>query len=100
MSAYWKALGQRAAQDLFAWSAFVSRTEFLWQDGSLVKDADAWQRVWFEMEIINGLALAEWEDQGRPAQWSSCWAGSYQEQARELAGELVALILDPPDPHD
>lgn len=92
MSVYWNALGQQATQGLFAWSGFVSRTEFLWQDGSLVKDADAWQRVWFEMEIVNGLALAEWEDQGRPGEWSSRWAEAYKAQAEELVGELVALI--------
>lgn len=62
--AYWLALGGRAAQDIYAWSAFVAATEFLWQDAALVKDSDAWQALWFELEIVNALALAEWMSRG------------------------------------
>ncbi|TFY86887.1 hypothetical protein DYL61_27125 [Pseudomonas nabeulensis] len=90
----WLRLGERASEDLFAWAAFVAQTEFLWQDKGLVEDADAWQRVWFELEIINGLALAQWDEQGRPEDWSCCWNEAYRQEARALAAELVALICD------
>ncbi|KAE9647879.1 hypothetical protein EJA70_04150 [Pseudomonas sp. PB103] len=46
----WKTLGERASEDLIARAAFVAQTEFLWQD-TAVKDADVWQRLWFELEI-------------------------------------------------
>lgn len=91
---YWVTLGKRASQDLFAWSSFVARTEFLWQDSSLVKDSAAWQRIWFELEIVNGLALAQWEDEGRPEDWSSRWREAYQQEAAMLAAELLALMSD------
>ncbi|MBD8162200.1 hypothetical protein [Erwinia persicina] len=84
-------LAERASEDLFAWASFVAHTEFLWQDSALVTDADAWQSLWFELEIVNGLALAEWEEQGRPADWSASWRENYQQDARELAAELLAL---------
>lgn len=88
-----KELSERASDDLFAWSSFVARTEFLWQDETLVSDAEAWQSLWFELEIVNGLALAEWEEQGRPADWSAVWCENYQQDARELVAELMALTV-------
>ncbi|MDO7928207.1 hypothetical protein Q6A51_15555 [Pseudomonas sp. KFB-139] len=82
---------KQASETLFAWASFVARTEFLWQDSTLVTDAEAWQSLWFELEILNGLALAEWEEQGRPADWSATWRETYQQDARELAAELLTL---------
>jgi hypothetical protein len=90
----WKTLGERASEDLFAWAAFVAKTEFLWQDPASVKDADAWQRLWFELEIINGLALAQWEDEGKPDDWSRSWSKDYRQEAAALATELVAMLGD------
>lgn len=84
--------GERASEDVFAWASFVAETEFLWQNSDLVPDADAWQSLWFELEIVNGLALAEWDEQGRPADWSTTWRENYQQDARELAAELLALL--------
>lgn len=92
--AYWVSLGTRASQDVFAWSAFVAQTEFLWQDTDLVTDADAWQRLWFELEIVNGLALAEWDDQGRPADGACHWRETYQQDAAALTSELLAMMCD------
>ena len=79
--------------DLFAWASFVAHTEFLWQDSALVTDTDAWQSLWFELEIVNGLALAEWDEQGRPVHGLASWRENYQQEARSLATELLALIL-------
>lgn len=62
-------LAQEAPQDLMSWSSLVARTEFVWQDSTLVTDGGAWQALWFEMEIVNGLALAEWEEDGSPQDW-------------------------------
>ncbi|HCN62266.1 MAG TPA: hypothetical protein DIT33_02580 [Pseudomonas sp.] len=88
----WRSVAERASEDLFAWSSFVAQTEFLWQDTALVEDGDAWQRVWFELEILNGLALAEWDDQGRPDDWSNSWAAGYRQEAAALTTELVSLL--------
>ena len=68
---YFRTLGERASEDVFAWAAFVAQTEFQWKDTASVQDAVAWQRIWFELEILNGLALAHWEDEGKPINWSS-----------------------------
>ncbi|MBF8726601.1 MULTISPECIES: hypothetical protein [Pseudomonas putida group] len=49
------------------------------------------------MEILNGLALGHWEDQGRPADWSQCWRDQYQKEALVLVSDLARLLeqLDP-----
>lgn len=88
------AQGQRASHGLFLWSQFVAHTEFLWQDTTLVGDASAWQRQWFELEIVNGLALAEWEEQGRPEDFSARWREGYQQEALGLVNELLGLVAD------
>lgn len=88
-------LGAKAAQSVFAWCEFVAHTEFLWQDTTLVADAAAWQRQWFELEIVNGLALAEWEEAGRPGQWTARWREAYQQDAIELVTALLALTTGP-----
>ena len=91
------AQGERASQGLFAWSQFVAYTECLWQDTTWVLDAAAWQRQWFELEILNGLALAEWEEQGRPEDFSARWREGYQREALESVNELLALIPTSPN---
>jgi hypothetical protein len=84
--------GEQAVKDVFSWARFVAHSEFLWQDTTVVTDAEAWQRCWFEMEIINGVALAQWEEQGRPDDWTRQWRDGYQQEATELLMELLALV--------
>lgn len=52
----------------------------------------AWQRHWFELEILNGLALAEWDEQGQADDWEVPLRAAYHQDAHQLAFELVALI--------
>ncbi|KWU48309.1 hypothetical protein [Pseudomonas palleroniana] len=88
-------LAREAPQDLKCWSSFVAQTEFVWQHSALVTDCEGWQAIWFEMEIVNGLALAEWEEEGFPQDWSQRWHEGYEQDARELVPELIALIICP-----
>ncbi|EPJ8755049.1 hypothetical protein SBH91_002136 [Pseudomonas putida] len=91
-------LAQEAHQDLMRWSSFVAQTEFIWQHPMVVSDADGWQSIWFEMEILNGLALAEWEDQGAPRDWSYRWSEAYEQEAQSLVSELLPLLIKPEPP--
>jgi len=88
-------LAQEAPQDLMRWSSFVAQTEFVWQDTTLVSDAEGWQSLWFEMEIVNGLALAEWEEEGSPQDWSHRWCEGYEQDARGLIDQLLQLLARP-----
>ena len=91
---YFRTLGERASEDVFAWAAFVAQTEFLWKDPASVQDAVAWQRIWFELEILNGLALAHWEDDGKPFNWSCRWNTDYRQEASALANDLLELLCN------
>lgn len=90
-----RVLAQEAPQDLMSWSNFVAQTEFVWQHPTLVIDGEEWQALWFEMEILNALALAEWEEEGFPLDWSHRWSEGYEQDARALVPELIALIVCP-----
>nr|WP_314568226.1 hypothetical protein [uncultured Pseudomonas sp.] len=91
---YFRTIGERASEDLFAWAVFVAQTELLWQDTASVQNAVVWQRVWFELEILNGLALAQWEDEGKPDNWSCLWSTDYRQEAAALVNELLELLCD------
>ena len=81
-----------AHQDLPSWARFVALTEFAWQDRAVVSDAAEWQALWFEMEIVNALALAEWEEEGAPLDWLTQWKAGYQTDAQILVSKLRRLI--------
>lgn len=91
-------LAQEAPQDLMSWSRFVAQTEFVWQNPNLISDAEGWQTLWFEMEIVNALALAEWEEGGSPPDWSYHWREGYQHDAQGLIAELLQLLVRPDQP--
>ncbi|MCK2109366.1 MULTISPECIES: hypothetical protein [Pseudomonas] len=87
------ALSRGAHKDLKSWSLFVALTEFVWQNTTLVSNAARWASIWFEMEIVNALALAEWEEQGSPLAWHERWCEGYQADAQALLSELTCLIV-------
>lgn len=86
------ALARQAPEDLMSWSSFVAQTEFVWQDPACVADTAGWRTLWFEMEILNGLALAEWEEDGSARDWSSRWREGYEQDARGLVSQLLPLL--------
>lgn len=88
-----RVLAQETPQALMSWSRFVAQTEFAWQVPNLVSDTEGWQTLWFEMEIVNALALAEWEEEGSPQDWSHRWREGYEQEARGLVSELIPLIV-------
>ena len=90
-----RALAQEAPQELMSWSQFVTQTEFVWQNPNLVSDAEGCQTLWFEMEIVNALALAEWEEEGAPQDLSYRWRDGYQHDAQGLTAKLVQLLVHP-----
>jgi len=55
-------LANSAHLDLPSWARFIALTEFAWQDRAVVSDAAEWQTLWFDMEIVNALALCDWLD--------------------------------------
>lgn len=90
-----RVLAQEAPQALMSWSRLVAQTEFAWQNSNLVSDAEGWKTLWFEMEIVNGLALVEWEEEGSPQDWSHRWREGYEQDARGLIDQRLQLLARP-----
>jgi len=82
-----------AHKGLKSCSGFVALTEFVGQNTAQVLDAAKWESICFGMEIVNALALAEWEEQGSPLDWHERWCEGYQADAQALLSELTCLIV-------
>jgi hypothetical protein len=52
----------------------------------------AYQACWFELEILNALALDEWETDGKPGVWLVSWNRRYEKNARALVEKLCSLL--------
>ncbi|EQB98094.1 hypothetical protein [Photorhabdus temperata] len=73
--------------DLMVFSRFIHSSENLYDD-------ERYQKIWFELEIINSVALAEWEDQGRPSDWTKEWSIKFKEEATEVMASLINRIKE------
>lgn len=73
-------------KDIFTYSKFISDLE---QYSSFKKFED----IWIELEIINALALDEWEQDGRPKIWD-IWDEKYKSEAIFLIHELNKVLTD------
>lgn len=45
----------------------------------------------FDMEVINGLALCDWDLASRPTDWND-WNTDYKEDADDLKKQLVGIL--------
>src|SRR5690349_10264201 len=84
-----------AAETHLEYARFVHDVEVLHDDADAVTDEKrtaAYQACWFELEIVNALALDEWESAGKPSDWASEWDGRYKKDAEELIGNLCAIL--------
>lgn len=81
--------------DVASFARFVSYAEDLAQLNELFEseqNKSDYQKIWFELEIVNALALSEWESEGRPDDWQSRWKSDYKSDASELMNELLKLL--------
>ncbi|HFS3751122.1 TPA: hypothetical protein ACHYZR_004992, partial [Escherichia coli] len=53
---------------------------------------ESYQQIWFELEIINALALSEWESAGRPENWQTRWKLAYKQDASHVMAELLNTL--------
>ncbi|MBR5675374.1 MAG: hypothetical protein IKX14_02890 [Neisseriaceae bacterium] len=81
---------QNIVQDIYSFSSFVSNQE-KWTVYS-----DKISSLWNELEIINAIALDEWDKDNRPLTWRK-WKEKYQKNARDCSKiflEQVRLLLN------
>ena len=68
---------QHIIKNIYSFSYFVSSNE-IWGTYS-----DKLSSLWGELEIVNAVALDEWDRDGSPSNWSK-WQEKYQKEAIEL----------------
>lgn len=86
---------QNSLNDVASFAKFVSYAEEFVQSNELFKNEESkesYQQIWFELEIINALALSEWESAGRPENWQTCWELAYKQDASHVMAELLNTL--------
>lgn len=82
--------------DIASFARFVNYAEGLSQIEELFKNEsskDHYHQVWFELEIVNALALSEWESDGSPLDWKKRWESEYKQEASELVNQLLDMLI-------
>lgn len=79
----------------YHYAAFTSRLEKIYDT---VKEnlpnilTDQLTVLIFDLEVINGLALSDWEMIGKPDDWPE-WSVEYKHEAKSLMDQLQNLLL-------
>jgi len=88
-------LARRATSDLKRFSYFVQLAENYGTHPDLMAfnlDAERYEKIWFEMEVVNAIALSEWEIDGKPDEWGDRWASEFQRDAVEVTENLINFL--------
>jgi hypothetical protein len=67
---------------------FHTRKTKLFTESQLKK----FDEIWFELEIVNSLALSSWEEEGSPVDWVKQWDDLYKNDAKELVERIIILL--------
>lgn len=86
---------ERALIDHLHFARYVQYTEQIGEvrKGTLsVANALRYQDAWFQMEIVNALALDAWGSDGSPSDWEAKWCASYRSDAQEVVSQFVVVV--------
>lgn len=84
-----------ADKNHISFAKFVSDAEIFCKnekDGIIDENLTRYRKIWFDLEVINALALDEWESAGRPENWLPQWEAKYKNDVQEVITELRALL--------
>jgi len=72
---------------------FTARSEELMSGGGFDEDlVQRYNDAWLEMEIVNALALDEWDLDGRPREWDEKWALKYRSDAEDTIRDVLEVL--------
>jgi hypothetical protein len=83
---------QGATRDHLEYARFVRESEELHDEDVQDEQRSAYSACWFELEIVNALALSEWESAGKPSDWAATWNERYKRDAEELIANLCDIL--------
>lgn len=89
-----EALALKATKDVFAFANFAQQSENLFGGSPDAEALSRYQSAWFEVEIVNAVALADWEADGRPVSWDDKWRKLYQSSAADAVTVLESAAAN------
>ena len=51
-------------------------------------------KIWFDMEIVNALALDEWQNAGQPENWQSEWNSNFLPDVKSLIFSFNEALMN------
>lgn len=82
-----------AADNVFVFAGFANRSESFFDNVGLDPFfVQRYRKAWFELEIVNAVALEEWESDGRPPDWAAKWLDKYRVDASDVIQELMQVV--------
>ncbi len=90
-------LADKSLSNHHEFSKFVNFAESL-KDANVSKSffdttqQKVFDSIWFELEIINALALDEWECAGKPPNWQCEWDAKFKEECSQVIASFKKLI--------
>ena len=95
-----KTLACESTKNVQSFSHFVSYAEALMNANLfLMKEGNKkqFEAIWFEMELVNALALSDWEQCGKPEVWEKWYQQyyddiSYFEDAQNTVTRFIEMI--------
>jgi hypothetical protein len=81
---------------LGSFAAFVQESEFFaLQNPQYFRKrelANSYSKLWMNLEVLNALALDDWDQKGRPEDYGSVWDSRYRSDALYAVNELLAFL--------
>jgi hypothetical protein len=82
-----------ASENLFSFAEFTKNAEYFFDDNKLHPEfISLYKEKWFELEIVNAVALEDWESEGRPKDWKEKWDVKYKKDASDVIQEIVKVV--------
>lgn len=82
-----------ASESLFSFAEFAKISEsYFDKHKSDSAFFSSYKEKWFELEIVNAVALDDWESEGRPRDWSEKWDTKYKKDAANIIQELLNVV--------
>lgn len=78
-----------ASDSVYAFAEFAKDTEHLFSECSDKAALEIYRATWFELEIVNAVALAEWEADARPRDWGERWHQTFRGEAIKIIDQIV-----------
>ena len=84
----------RATETHYHYAEFTKNVETIYNgshDNFSIEMQEQLSTLIFDMEVINGLALCDWDLANRPTEWND-WNNDYKEDADDLRKQLVDIL--------